>query len=225
MLKLEENLIKLLEKSEYILETSLDNKKEEILSARDKMEEFMKEHKEIAAGLSAVQVGINLPMFMISEDDIIRTFLNPKFTPVFNKTHSPKIDSLESCLSFPGISCVVSRYKKIYIYGYEIKNDEFIKSKSSVVLKDSLSVVFQHEYDHLQGITILQKGEKLGNFSLNKDQYKIYAIEEVDDYIVDGETETIFRKINHNLKKEDHYVIGIKTKIQEQTKDTEVNNE
>lgn len=211
MIELEKDLLKLLEKSENFSIDDLTNKKEEIISVCDKMKEFLYANTDIALGLSAIQVGFNMPIFMIIHENELRTFINPSYTPVFKNSISKKEISIEGCLSFPEIECAISRAKSIYIYGYELIDNEIVKLKPSVILKDIWAIVFQHEYDHLQGKNILQTAEKLGNVSLKENQKKIYALPDIDDYIIDGEEKTIFKKIDYKLNPENYYVVGIKT--------------
>ncbi len=114
-----------------------------------------------AVGLAAPQVnesirmmGIIIPAFEEGESDFARLFINPKII-----SHSEKmcyLSSGEGCLSVEeSIVGLVPRYKKITIEAYDIHGKKF-----KLRLKDYHAIVFQHEYDHLEGIVFTQKVTK-----------------------------------------------------------------
>lgn len=98
-------------------------------------------------GLAAPQIGVNARVLVISTNIPIAAF-NPRIVDFGEET-----DRLgEGCLSFPDLSVKVERSKKIRVR-YEDINGE-VKSKT---LEGLAARVFQHELDHLDGITFFQK--------------------------------------------------------------------
>ncbi|MDH3004470.1 MAG: peptide deformylase [Candidatus Shikimatogenerans sp. JK-2022] len=97
-------------------------------------------------GLSAPQIGKNIKLFIIYINKKKMIFINPKILN-YNKK---KILFKEGCLSLPNIYINVLRYKILKIQYY---NKNWIKKIK--IIKNLLSIVFQHEYDHLKGKLIL----------------------------------------------------------------------
>ncbi|MBX7146204.1 MAG: peptide deformylase [Alphaproteobacteria bacterium] len=103
-------------------------------------------------GLAAPQVycSLRLMMFMVPKErmdnntDVPLTILiNPEFTPLSEE----KELGWEGCLSVPGFMGKVPRYTHIKYRGQTPKG-EWIEQEA----KDYHARVFQHEYDHLDGI-------------------------------------------------------------------------
>ncbi len=76
--------------------------------------------------------------------------LNPRFE-VLSKTMKK---DWEGCLSIPGIRALVSRFEKIKITYIDRQG----KSQEWIV-DDFVARIFQHEYDHLEGIVYLDRVE------------------------------------------------------------------
>jgi peptide deformylase len=69
--------------------------------------------------------------------------------------HSPEtVKGWEGCLSVPGIRGLVPRYQNITVE-YTDRNSDLTKVK----LVDFVARIFQHEYDHLDGIVFLDRVE------------------------------------------------------------------
>lgn len=95
-------------------------------------------------GLSANQVGIN-KKFFIAFDNL---FINPKII----KNGGSKVKK-EGCLSIPSYQIPVKRFTKITI---EYQDNGM--NKETIQLKGLKARIVQHEIDHLNGITILDRG-------------------------------------------------------------------
>jgi len=143
--------------------------KKEISELLKTMRGIMTEAQGI--GLSANQLGLNLRFFVarISDKPLKRDenskSIKPspdemKFYAIFNpeiiKLSKEKILAEEGCLSVPGVYGLVERPAKITITGRD-ENDEKIKIKAS----DILARVFQHEFDHLNGILFIDKASNI----------------------------------------------------------------
>jgi len=102
-------------------------------------------------GLSANQIGMDTRVFVMIRDieynDIIVCF-NPKII----KKYDECVDFEEGCLSYPDQFINVKRPDRIVVK-YEDENKKVHKTK----LSGLASRVFQHEFDHLEGIDFTQR--------------------------------------------------------------------
>ncbi len=102
-------------------------------------------------GLSANQIGINERAFVMMIDLETKktiTCFNPKIIK------ESKIEEImqEGCLSYPGITMELSRPKNI-IVKYEDEEKNIFKRR----LVEFSARVFQHEYDHMEGIDFTER--------------------------------------------------------------------
>ena len=112
----------------------------------DGMVNLMKAHKGI--GLAAPQIGLNYRFFMMETDMYIN--------PVILEHSKDNVIDTEGCLSFPGLAMKVRRAKKVIVEYTDIEG----KRKAGKFV-DYMSRCFQHELDHLNGITFNQRVSKL----------------------------------------------------------------
>jgi peptide deformylase len=125
-------------------------------------------------GLSAPQIGISKKMMVIvtpddNQDLVTLAVINPEITSVSRDNFINMKDG-EGCLSVQSIKGVkIPRYKWIRYTGtvVDLKTGETTKKVMSKV-EGYLSIVFQHEYDHLLGILITDRAEMAD--ILNKDK-------------------------------------------------------
>jgi peptide deformylase len=115
-------------------------------------------------GLAAPQVNQSLRMF------VMKSWPGVPLTVVIN----PKIeyleaagmkDSTEGCLSIPGRSLKVRRYKKIHLSYFDRKGEYISKELSGFG-----AIIAQHEYDHLNGVLIVDLVEEMMS-QLNFEEY------------------------------------------------------
>ena len=104
------------------------------------------------AALSAPQVGLDMSMFVMG--------VNQTKIEVFNPTiiSYSKEEMLmnEGSLSYPGILVIIKRPESIVVRYYN-KNGELQQNE----FQGLTARIFQHAYDHLQGMTIKDKVSKL----------------------------------------------------------------
>lgn len=141
----------------YLRRPSRDLTEEEVKSPKFKeLINFMFEalyENDIGVGLAAPQIGLMLNLVVI---DIKRNgkspllLINPKFSPLTEE----KVDSRETCLSFEAVSGVVQRYKKIKVTAKDVFFNDI-----EFVTDTFLSMVCQHEIDHLGGSVYIDKSE------------------------------------------------------------------
>ena len=100
-------------------------------------------------GLSANQIGIWERVFCMMKDEkeIIVCF-NPRIV----KSYKKEIEMEEGCLSYPGLFLNIVRPQSV-IVKYETEDCRVYKVK----LDGMASRIFQHEYDHMQGIDFTQR--------------------------------------------------------------------
>jgi len=105
-------------------------------------------------GLAAPQVGINKRILVFNPKGDSKAFLqevaliNPK---IIRK--SPKLeDGPEGCLSFPNIGGEISRHVWVEVEAFRANGKKF-----KVKYTGWEAVIFQHEYDHLDGIVFIDR--------------------------------------------------------------------
>ena len=114
----------------------------------DKMIDIMLENKGV--GLAAPQAGVALRLFIISLDgsrENARAYINPMVTPI---GELEGID--EGCLSVPGIYTKIRRYKECEVTATDLDGNEFTDRAEGLYVR-----ALQHEYDHIEGITIVNR--------------------------------------------------------------------
>jgi peptide deformylase len=116
----------------------------------NEMYEFMIEHNGI--GLAANQVGLDLRMFVMHKDlcdDWL--FINPILINYNNKIQEIE----EGCLTFPGEQAKVKRPIEITVKFTTIDNTVKTMKLDSVAAR-----CWQHEFDHLNGITMYDRQQE-----------------------------------------------------------------
>jgi peptide deformylase len=119
-----------------------------ILRLVEKMIDIMLKNKGV--GLAAPQAGVSLRLFIISLDgsrENARAYINPTVTPI---SELEGID--EGCLSVPGIYTKIRRYKECEVTATDLDGNEFTDQAEGLYAR-----ALQHEYDHIEGITIVNR--------------------------------------------------------------------
>ncbi len=113
-----------------------------------------------AAGLAAPQIGISKSIFIFSFDrnpNNLEGVINPSFIPIGDT----KIEGWEGCFSVMLSNGMwklakIPRYEKIQVKYLNIKGEKVEKFLEGFAAK-----VFQHEYDHLQGIENIDREDAI----------------------------------------------------------------
>jgi len=107
---------------------------------------------EDGVGIAAPQVGRNQRIFIVNEKKGATAYINPEVTINGDLTE----DSEEGCLSVPGVWGMVKRAKKAHIKALDrhARRVEFD-------VKGFPAIVFQHEFDHLEGTLFIDKAYKI----------------------------------------------------------------
>ncbi len=109
-------------------------------------------------GIAAPQVGISQRVFVVWSKPSKRYKHAPKMdpliviNPILKFLGTKKEKRFEGCLSIPGIRGLVSRYKEIEV-SYTTRDGEKRKEKYT----DFVARIFQHEFDHLNGVVFLDR--------------------------------------------------------------------
>lgn len=129
-------------------------------------------------GLSFPQIGLSLRGFATYLEHRLKLYLNPTILDVSNdKTlgGTPDRPTLEGCLSIPHLYGPVWRYKKIKVKAYDEWGNEFAK-----VLTSFPARLFQHEFDHLEGVlfTDYTKSDSLPLYFLDREVDKFVEVKD-----------------------------------------------
>lgn len=120
-------------------------------------------------GIAAPQVGILLRLFLIrSEPDnpdsrAVNVYINP--TIVTGEELNLMNDG---CLSLPGVPASIIRHKHCKVTASDLDGNEFTEEAEGVC-----AMVIQHEYDHLDGMTIVDRMDKDAKIAVRKQLDKL----------------------------------------------------
>ena len=101
-------------------------------------------------GLAATQIGVAYQLFVIDvaaedEPSDLRVFINPEILELHDR-----IAWTEGCLSFPGVSEEIERAATVRVRAQDQDGKWF-----ELEAEGLLAVAIQHEYDHLQGVLMI----------------------------------------------------------------------
>ena len=101
-------------------------------------------------GLAAPQVGLPFRLF-IMDCDVRSTSHGPLVcvNPKLSK-HEEEIDSVEGCLSFPGLRVTTPRASRVTLHAQDLTGRVF-----ELELQNLDAICAQHELDHLNGLSFL----------------------------------------------------------------------
>lgn len=109
----------------------------------------MREHEGV--GLAATQVGRLKRIFVAGLEEDEYAIVNPV---VESRSETTETDT-EGCLSLPGVQVEVERSVAVSVSGYDPEG-----SPVRVEAEGLLARIIQHEIDHLDGITILDRTDR-----------------------------------------------------------------
>ena len=102
-------------------------------------------------GISANQIGIWERAFAMVRD-LENHEVMVCFNPRIIKSYSEEVEMEEGCLSYPELFLKIKRPDKIVV-----KYEDEDKKTHKIKLQGLASRVFQHEYDHMEGIDFTQR--------------------------------------------------------------------
>ncbi|OAJ34736.1 peptide deformylase [Piscirickettsia salmonis] len=123
-------------------------------------------HANHGAGLAAPQIDVSLrvlvfeisgnPRYPAIDSIPLTALINPGFEAIGNQL----VEDWEGCLSIPHMRGLVRRYECIRYWGYSAQGERIEREVSGWHAR-----VFQHEYDHLDGILYPQRMHDLKEWS------------------------------------------------------------
>ena len=113
------------------------------------MREIMQQQH--AVGISAVQIGVHLRVFLMQDLDQEYVCFNPEILSA-----EEDCQDTEGSLSFPGIFIQVPRKNRIRVRFTDLQEYEHVTEFTGL-----MSRCFQHELDHLNGICFDQRVSRL----------------------------------------------------------------
>jgi peptide deformylase len=121
---------------------------DEVRQLVDDMAETM--YAAPGVGLAATQIGEALQLFVIDTAEEgapsdFRVFINPEILE-----REGEITWSEGCLSFPGVNEEIDRAAKVRVRAQGRDGQTF-----ELAAEGLLAVAIQHEYDHLQGVLMI----------------------------------------------------------------------
>ena len=143
-------------------QTSTNWKHSDTIEGYDDLEQFENDMVKLmldenGMGLAANQIGITKRFFAIGHE-AFDTMSKPAiiYNPKILKSSKDKVIDLEGCLSFRNVWLKVERPRKVEVE-YELSNGQIHMAE----LDGMESKCFQHEVDHLDGITFDKRVSKL----------------------------------------------------------------
>lgn len=106
------------------------------------------ETKSSGVGLAAPQVGRSIRLFITKIGEDKRVFINPEILEYSEETCL----ITEGCISVPGIREEVERPKEVVVKYQDEEGQEYQETFTGILAR-----VIQHEYDHLEGKTFIDR--------------------------------------------------------------------
>ncbi|MBL8784218.1 MAG: peptide deformylase [Deltaproteobacteria bacterium] len=131
-------------------------------------------------GLAAPQVARNIRIMTIDVDPDQggKSFMH-LINPIIVEGHG-KTSYDEGCLSFPGLVAEVRRKKTIHVQGYDLSGRLLDFEADGL-----LAICFQHELDHLNGVTFVDRLSPVQKTLVVRDYLKRREEDEEDKQIAD----------------------------------------
>lgn len=127
-------------------------------------------------GIAAPQLGVSLQILIIASRPTARYPHAPDMNPLLlvNPRYQVVDDTVfrdwEGCLSVPGIRAWVPRYRAVKVDYQDARGAE-----CQIELQDFPARVFQHEFDHLQGLVYLDRVESNRDIISEREFFKRLA--------------------------------------------------
>jgi len=137
----------------------IDNIDESIRTLADRMIDIMLETKGL--GLAGPQAGVNLRIFVVSLDgtkENAKVYINPKI-----ENSGSLVDFEEGCLSLPGVSAKIKRFKQCSVTATDLDGNTFTEHAEGLLAR-----AFQHESDHLDGMLIKDRMTRVQTIAARK---------------------------------------------------------
>lgn len=132
---------------------------------------------EKGIGLAAPQIGIEKRAIAFGFDNSVdKNLPNIPFQVLFNPSFEPigetMVEAYEGCLSVGELRAKVPRYQTIYFKGYDVEGN-LIENE----VTDLYARVFQHEYDHLNGVIFLDRVKDYQSLAFHDELVKVNTLQ------------------------------------------------
>ncbi len=128
-------------------------------------------------GIAAPQIGEAVRIVIVASRPNARYPKAPRMepvvmvNPVYDVVDHRMAKDFEGCLSIPGIRALVPRYRSLRVAYRDTSGLE-----NELVLEDFVARVFQHEYDHLQGMVYLDRVENNRDIIAESEYLKLFNL-------------------------------------------------
>ncbi len=132
-------------------------------------------HEADGVGLAGPQVGLPWRLFVTNARDADledRAFINPHLSTGPGGMTSAE----EGCLSLPGINVQVRRPEHAEITAIDLKGEKITMSADDIVGR-----IWQHEFDHLNGVLIIDKMSPMDRLATRKILKELKAAAAIHD--------------------------------------------
>lgn len=119
-------------------------------------------HEAEGVGLAAPQVGLSWRLFVTSateEHPEDRVYVNPKVEPLDRSIDVRE----EGCLSLPGINVEIRRPASVRLTATNLDNEPVDMQSDGFMAR-----VWQHEFDHLNGVLIIDRMRPIDRLATRK---------------------------------------------------------
>lgn len=139
----------------------LRNKSKPVSAIDKKIEELIKDlHDTLEAqkdpegiGLAAPQIGKNIRIFLMRDENIIKTVINPEIVDIQKSKKSKKAKKtkiMEGCLSLPHFYSPLTRFESLTLKYKNEKWEDVVEHFTGLSAQ-----IVQHEVDHLDGLLFI----------------------------------------------------------------------
>ena len=155
-------------------ESIVDFKSVQLAEIIEKMLDILPQSKGV--GLAAPQIGYSVRVIVVASKPTSRypdaPLMQPlvMINPVMRCVSEVQEKGWEGCLSIPGIRALVPRYREVEVCYADAQGEI-----TTVHLEGFVARIFQHEYDHLQGIVYLDRVENNRDIISETEFFKLTA--------------------------------------------------
>jgi len=129
--------------------------------------------KAQGVGIAAPQVGVPWRVFIVAPEPSARYPKSPQIPPIVMinprlLTHSKEtVTDWEGCLSVPGLRGRVPRWKSLVAEFTDVRG-----RLHRVALNGFIARIFQHEFDHINGMVYIDRVADTRTFMMESEYYK-----------------------------------------------------
>lgn len=147
-----------------VSEPLTENQKEKAIQVVKDLEDTLLNFRQqfgFGRAIAAPQIGENVRILYMNLQGAVTVFVNP----VIAFDHQETFELWDDCMSFPGLEVLVDRYKSCRVQFLDLSF-----KPQSIIFEGDLAELFQHEYDHLDGILAVQRAKSPKGFRINREK-------------------------------------------------------